>query len=96
MTDATLRATISLPPEDAIKYLRAKDYRPTMAWAEMLHEEHNRAFTVAKIAQPALLETVRRAVGTRSPRARRSSSSRRGCDRSSKRRAGGARSPIPR
>lgn len=49
----------ALPPDQALAYLRSKGYRPTVGWTEMLHEEHARAFTVAKVARLDMLATIR-------------------------------------
>lgn len=51
-----------LPPEEAIKYIRAKGYKIAFDWEHMIGEEHARAFTVAKATQLDLLQDMRAAV----------------------------------
>ena len=48
-----------MSPDAAISYFRAKGLKPTFAWQDMLGEEHIRAFTVAKMMDADLLDTVR-------------------------------------
>lgn len=57
-----IKQALDLAPEDAIAFFRGKGYRTTVNWSEMMHEEHERAFTVAKIARRDLLESVRRSL----------------------------------
>lgn len=60
MTAPDLASTIFLPPTDTIRAWQERDaLQPTVAWAEMMHEEHAVAFTVAKIARVDLLIKVR-------------------------------------
>lgn len=54
-----VRQALNLPPEEMLRYLAAKDYRTTVNWAEMWHDDHVRSFTVAKVARYDLLETIR-------------------------------------
>lgn len=58
----TIRQQLNLPPEEMLRYLRAKDYQLTVDWAEAWHDDHVRAFTVAKVAQYDLLETIRASI----------------------------------
>lgn len=55
----SIRAALNLPPAEMLRYLRSKDYRTTVNWAEAWHDDHVRAFTVAKVARYDLLETIR-------------------------------------
>lgn len=55
-----IRALIGLPPEETARAFEARDeLRPTVRWSEMFHDDHARAFTVAKVAKLDLLETIR-------------------------------------
>ena len=51
-----------LPPEEAIRYLRAKGYAIGFDWRDVWREEHFSAFTVAKVADLDLLADIRGAV----------------------------------
>lgn len=51
-----------LPPEEALAFFRDKGLQSTFGWSEMLHEEHDRAFTVAKMADMDLLADMMAAV----------------------------------
>lgn len=53
-------AVIGLPPEETVRAFDARDqFRITNRWSEMWHEDHARAFTVARIAKLDLLATIR-------------------------------------
>ncbi len=52
-------ANFDLPPEDALKYFRKKGLKSTFNWFDMLNEQHDHAFTVAKMMDIDLLDTVR-------------------------------------
>ena len=54
-----IRQSLNMPPEEMLRYLGSKDYRLTVDWAEAWHDDHVRAFTVAKVAQYDLLEMLR-------------------------------------
>jgi len=55
-----IRQVIHLPPEDTVRAFDAReDLRTSVRWSEMLHEDHARAFTVAKVAKLDLLEDIR-------------------------------------
>ncbi|MEO1082402.1 MAG: phage minor head protein [Pseudomonadota bacterium] len=47
-----------LPPERAIEFFQNKGLRGSFAWQDMLGEEHDTAFTVAKMMDTDLLATV--------------------------------------
>ncbi len=49
----------NLAPAEALKFFRAKGLSPSFAWQDMLHDEHDRAFTIAKMMELDLLEEVR-------------------------------------
>lgn len=51
-----------LPPEEALKFFRAKGYRVSFAWQDVWQQEHEAAFTVAKLLDLDLLKDVRAAV----------------------------------
>lgn len=52
----------NLPPEQAIRFFQAKGLKTSFDWRDMLHEEHTRAFTVAKMMDMDMLADVRSAV----------------------------------
>lgn len=55
-----IRGVIGLPPEDTARAFDTRDeLRLTTRWSEMWQHEHARAFTVAKVANLDLLETIR-------------------------------------
>ena len=55
-----IRGLIHLPPDDTRRAFDARgELRTTVRWHEMLEGEHARAFTVAKVANLDLLETIR-------------------------------------
>lgn len=47
-----------LPPDEAIAYFRRKGLRQSFAWQDVLAEEHDAAFTVAKMMDVDLLKDV--------------------------------------
>lgn len=53
---------IPLPPEDAIAFFRAKGFRFSWRWQDMWHQDHQRAFTVAKAMRQDILDVIREAV----------------------------------
>lgn len=58
----TVAIDFTLAPADAIDFFRGKGLQPTYAWQDMMREEHDAAFTVAKMVDVDLLEDVRGAV----------------------------------
>lgn len=48
----------SLQPKDSIDYLKNKGYKLTFDYDEMLHDAHNKAFTVAKVTRLDLLSDI--------------------------------------
>jgi len=63
MPDTPLALTIGLPPAETVRAFEARDdLRQTVRWSEMWHEDHARAFTVAKVAKLDLLATIRRSL----------------------------------
>ncbi|MBN8488227.1 MAG: minor capsid protein [Burkholderiales bacterium] len=56
------QARFDLPPEKALAFFRAKGYATSFAWQDVWREEHDAAFTVAKMMQVDLLRDVRDAV----------------------------------
>lgn len=57
---ADISYAIGLPPTETVRAFETRGVlQPTVRWSEMLHEEHQRAFTVAKIARLDLLDTMR-------------------------------------
>lgn len=53
---------ISLTPVEALAWFRAKGYAFGFSWQDVWHEEHGRAFTVAKAMTRDVLETIRESV----------------------------------
>ncbi|GMU86294.1 MAG: hypothetical protein AMXMBFR48_15360 [Ignavibacteriales bacterium] len=53
---------LGLKPEEAIAYLKSKNYKFTWDWHEMLDEAHNSAFTVAKVMKQDILEDIKLAL----------------------------------
>lgn len=51
-----------LPPEETLKFFRAKGYRVGFAWQDVWQQEHEAAFTVAKMMDLDLLKDTRAAV----------------------------------
>ncbi len=51
-----------LKPEEVLKYFRAKGYRVSFAWQDVWQQEHEAAFTVAKMMDLDLLKDTRAAV----------------------------------
>jgi SPP1 gp7 family putative phage head morphogenesis protein len=58
----SIDARFDLPPEEAIAYLESKGVRVSFAWQDVWAEEHQAAFTVAKMADVDLLADVKEAV----------------------------------
>lgn len=54
-----LDARFDLAPAEALKFFRAKGYKLGFAWQDVWHEEHDAAFTVAKMMDVDLLRDVR-------------------------------------
>jgi SPP1 gp7 family putative phage head morphogenesis protein len=59
ITPAILINAFDLTPERAIAYLAKKGFRITGSAADLLGEEHARAFTVARVAKADLLQAIR-------------------------------------
>jgi SPP1 gp7 family putative phage head morphogenesis protein len=53
---------IGVTPERAVEFFRAKGYRFSFAWQDLLRDEHAKAFTVAKVMRADILEDLRAAV----------------------------------
>lgn len=51
-----------LPPEEAIAYFRQKGFRLSWHWQDMWHEDHVKAFTVAKAMRMDILKDIRDAL----------------------------------
>ncbi|QSX32474.1 minor capsid protein [Shewanella avicenniae] len=51
--------TFELPPEEAISYFTAKGLQPTWDWFDMIGEQHDAAFTVAKMMNIDLLSAIK-------------------------------------
>lgn len=54
-----IAASFNLAPEKAVESFRGKGLAASFAWQDMLHEEHDRAFTVAKMLDLDLLSDVK-------------------------------------
>ena len=53
---------LSLPPEEAIRFFRAKVNTPTRAWDDLRHGAHARAWSVAGVQADDMLADIRRAM----------------------------------
>lgn len=58
----TVGIRFDLPPERALEFFRKKGLNTSFAWQDMLREEHDAAFTVAKMMDMDLLRDVRELV----------------------------------
>lgn len=58
----TISASFSLAPQEALAFFRAKGLEPRFDWRDMLHEQHDVGFTVAKMLDLDLLSDVKNAV----------------------------------
>lgn len=63
-SDAPASSVFNLPPETAIDFFKSKGLRPTFSYLDMVREEHDVAFTVAKMLQVDLLNTVQKSLDT--------------------------------
>ena len=59
---AELEARFDLPPEQALKFFGGKGYVTGFSWRDVWQQEHDSAFTVAKMMNVDLLRDVRAAV----------------------------------
>lgn len=60
MTGPSIASVIGLPPEETVRAFEARDrLRTTVRWSEMWHDDHARAFTIAKMAKLDLLAFMR-------------------------------------
>jgi SPP1 gp7 family putative phage head morphogenesis protein len=59
---AEIAASFELKAEEAIKYFRSKGLRVTFDWRDMIAEEHDAAFTIAKMMDADLLRIVQERV----------------------------------
>lgn len=57
-----LAAGFGLTPERIVRWFESKELRVTWSWREMSGEEHKAAFTIAKMMDMELLETVQEKV----------------------------------
>ena len=57
-----LKYLISLAPEKAIKFLKAKGHRCSWDWEELWQESHSKSFTVAKVMRKDILDDIREIV----------------------------------
>lgn len=60
---ADIGHSISLPPEDAIRFLQAKGAQVTGNWTEWLDGQHARAVTVANVAKLDVLQDIQTSLG---------------------------------
>ncbi|OYY34611.1 MAG: hypothetical protein B7X65_15225 [Polaromonas sp. 39-63-25] len=58
MSSADIGRSITLPPEDAIRFLQAKGAQVTGNWTEWLDGQHARGFTVANVAKLDVLQDI--------------------------------------
>jgi SPP1 gp7 family putative phage head morphogenesis protein len=59
---SSIQAAFKLPPARALAFFRGKGLSASFAWQDMVHEEHDFAFTVAKMLDLDLLAATRTAV----------------------------------
>ena len=52
-------ANFELPPLEAMAFFQAKGLKTTFAWQDLLGDEHDLAFTVAKMMDTDLMVTVK-------------------------------------
>lgn len=57
-----ISAAFALPPVRALAFFRQKGLEASFSWSDLLHEEHDAAFVVAKMLDVDLLRDVRDAV----------------------------------
>ena len=62
MADPSIAAAVSLPPKEAIAFLRQKTNQTTERWTDVWNEAHSRAFSVAGAATEAIVQDFRAAV----------------------------------
>lgn len=62
MAAVNLSDFFSLPPFEAISFLRSKGYAITFNWRDMWKEAHSRAFTVAGVLKMDILQDIRHAL----------------------------------
>lgn len=55
----TLALNLTLPPKDAVEFFDAKGNALTWSWLDMLREDHDLAFTVAKATNEEVLGAIR-------------------------------------
>ena len=55
----TLALNLTLPPKDAVAFFDAKGNALTWSWLDMLREDHDLAFTVAKATSDEVLGAIR-------------------------------------
>lgn len=60
--DVNLKFAFGLEPKDAVAYFEAKGYKVSFDWRSMLHEAHNKAFTVAGVTKLEVLKSIRESV----------------------------------
>ena len=54
-----LTDSFTLPPDEAVEFFESKGLQPTFSYLDMAAEEHDQAFTVAKMMDQDLLATTR-------------------------------------
>ncbi|WP_043617950.1 phage minor head protein [Chromobacterium violaceum] len=62
MAKVDLAYCMKLPPEQAIRYLKAKGFAITWDWEELWQDAQAQAFTVAKVTRLDILQDIRDAV----------------------------------
>lgn len=60
--DQPAASLFEMTPETALEFFKAKGLQPTFSYMDMIREEHDVAFTVAKMMQMDLLKTTKGAV----------------------------------
>lgn len=59
MNPSHLTAAFSLPPEQAIEFLRSKGFHISYNWTDLWQEAHAKAFTVSRVTQMDVLADIR-------------------------------------
>lgn len=62
MTADNLRFLLTLPPEDIVNWYEGKGYRFSWSWQDTWQEAHTRAFTVAKVMNLDILQSIKNEV----------------------------------
>ena len=59
MTDSDLKYLLTLPPEEIVKWFYSKGYTFSWNWNEVWQDAHMRSFTVAKVMNLDILQSLK-------------------------------------